>query len=227
MYLADAFREPIRDAFGVGKYLGPTVSWWKVEPAGSTVRATYGGLVLDSQDAWCGPTDLCLAPDGSLYVSDFYDQRTAHPDPDANWDRSNGRIYKISAEAAPPSEPVDINKLSTDELVDLLGHKNEWFRARARLELARIRDPNANERLRQMAMQTDDHRQSLQGIWALNAVGALSDETLRSLLNHPYPYARFWAVRFIGDKKLAATDIFDSLVQLASREESPVVRGQL
>jgi len=37
-----------------------------------------------------------------VYVSDFYDKRTAHPDPDAEWDRSNGRIYKIEAKGTKP-----------------------------------------------------------------------------------------------------------------------------
>ena len=66
-------------------------------PTGSTVTAKYGGVLADAHDTWSGPTDLCVGPDGAIYVSDFYDQRTAHPDPDANWDRSNGRIYKITA----------------------------------------------------------------------------------------------------------------------------------
>ena len=132
IYLADAFPQEMRGAFIAGNFLGHTVSWWNVTPSGSTVRADYGGVLWDSHDTWCGPTDVCLAPDGSLYVSDFYDQRTAHPDPDANWDRSNGRIYKISAEAAPPSKPIDIGSLSTDAIVDLLTHPNHWYAIRAR-----------------------------------------------------------------------------------------------
>lgn len=227
VYLADAFPAECNGAFIAGNFLGHTVSWWKVAPNGSTVTAKYGGVVWDSHDTWSGPTDVCLAPDGSLYVSDFYDQRTAHPDPDANWDRSNGRIYKIGAQPAKKAQPVDVTKLSTDEIVDLLEHKNQWFSDRARLELARRREPHANERLRQMALQTDNNQRALQGIWALNAVGALNDEILQSLLDHPYPYARFWAVRLIGDKKSAAPDVFDSLVELAMREDSAVVRSQL
>src|SRR4029079_5729521 len=120
IYLADSFPAQFRNTFISGNFLGHTVSWWNITPTGSTVRASYGGVVLDSHDAWCGPTDVCLAPDGSLFVSDFFDQRTAHPDPDANGDRSNGRIYKITADGTPPPKKIDIASLSTNALIDLL-----------------------------------------------------------------------------------------------------------
>ena len=130
IYLADAFPPAMRNAFIAGNFLGHTVSWWSVTPSGSTVRAAYSGVLWDAHDTWSGPTDVCLAPDGALYVSDFYDQRTAHPDPDANWDRSNGRIYKISAKNAPPAKKLNISKLSTDALIDLLSNPNHWYAAR-------------------------------------------------------------------------------------------------
>ncbi|MEO5803561.1 MAG: hypothetical protein ABIR24_08515, partial [Verrucomicrobiota bacterium] len=44
---------------------------------------------------WFAPCDLTMGPDGAIYVADWHDKRTAHPDPDADWDRSNGRIYRI------------------------------------------------------------------------------------------------------------------------------------
>ena len=47
------------------------------------------------------------------------------------------------------------------------------------------------------------------------------------LLKHPYPYVRYWAVRLVGDEKTASDSIFNSLVALASSDESLVVRSQL
>ena len=46
------------------------------------------------------PSDVTVGPDGAIYVADWHDKRTAHPDPDAEWDRSNGRIYRIQAKRA-------------------------------------------------------------------------------------------------------------------------------
>ncbi|HVW35791.1 MAG TPA: PVC-type heme-binding CxxCH protein, partial [Pirellulales bacterium] len=96
IYLADAFPKQYRGAFLCGDFLGHTCSWWQVEPRGSTIKMSLGGLLMDSHDTWFGATDLCLSPEGAVYVCDFHDKRTAHPDPDANWDRSNGRVYKLS-----------------------------------------------------------------------------------------------------------------------------------
>jgi len=230
MYLANSFPPQMRGAFIAGNFLGHTVSWWNITPTAptaSTVRANHGGVLFDTHDTWSGPTDVCLAPDGSLYVADFYDQRTAHPDPDANWDRSNGRVYKIAATPSVPSKPIDIAALPTDQLIDLLTHANHWYACRARVELAHRRDPRASDRLRRMATDANDTRRALEGLWAIHAVGGLDDDLTQKLLHHPLPYSRYWTVRFIGDEKRASGDVSQSLTQLASREDSPVVRGQL
>jgi putative membrane-bound dehydrogenase-like protein len=127
IYLGDAFPQELHGAFIAGNFLGHTVSWWAVEPLGATVRARFGGVLLDARDSWFGPTDMCLGPGGEMYVCDFHDQRTAHPDPDAHWDRSNGRIYKIEAAGASPVGRFDLGKLTTQELVALLSHRNRWY----------------------------------------------------------------------------------------------------
>src|SRR6185369_5118955 len=159
VYLADTLPREFRGTFIAGNFLGHTVSWWTIQPTDSTVRAKYGGVVADAHDTWFGPTDVCLGPDGALYISDFYDKRTAHPDPDANWDRSNGRIYKITvADAKPPTTQIDIAGLSSNELVDLLSNANHWYSNRARVELAHRRDPSIVDRLRPMAAQTADNQ---------------------------------------------------------------------
>ncbi len=227
IYLADTFPPAMRNAFIAGNFLGHTVSAWRVTPSGSTVRAAYAGALWDAHDTWSGPTDVCLAPNGALYVSDFYDQRTAHPDPDANWDRSNGRIYKLSAKNAPPAKKVNIGTLSTDALIDLLSEPNHWYAARARVELASRRDPSGVARLRGMATQTTDSRLALEGLWALHATADLDEGLVLELLKHPYPYVRYWAVRLVGDGNTASNKVFTSLVALAANDESLVVRSQL
>ena len=132
IYLANTLPKQLHGAFVAGNFLGHTVSWWDVTPKGSTVQAKYGGVLFDTHDTWSGPTDFCYGPDGGAYVSDFYDQRTAHPDPDANWDRTNGRIYRIEPTSGAARVTRDLAKLSSDQLVDLLSHENRWFADRAR-----------------------------------------------------------------------------------------------
>ena len=227
IYLADALPRQLRGTFIAGNFLGHTVSWWTVQPRGSTVTAKYGGVLADAHDAAFGPTDLCVGPDGAIYVSDFYDERTAHPDPDANWDRSNGRIYKITALNAEPPTQIDLAELSTSELVDRLSHQNHWHADRARVELAHRRDPSIVDRLRKMATQIADNQLALEGLWALNVSAGIDDQLAIHLLQHPYPYVRYWTARLIGDRKSASPQVVEQLAVLAANEPSPNVRAQL
>ncbi|MEX0610665.1 MAG: PVC-type heme-binding CxxCH protein [Pirellulales bacterium] len=227
IYLADAFPKQLRGAFVAGNFLGHTVSWWNLTPRGSTVQASYGGVLFDTHDTWSGPTDFCLGPDGCAYVSDFYDQRTAHPDPDASWDRTNGRIYRVEPSGGATPVKCDLAQLSGDELFDLLLHANRWFADRARIELAYRRDVSVMPRLRELAMQTEDPRHALQGLWALAATATLNDELAIQLLAHPYPYVRLWTVRLLGDRKSVSSSAATALLHLAQHEQSPVVLAQL
>lgn len=227
IYLADTLPRQFRGTFIAGNFLGHTVSWWTIQPKGSTVTAQYGGVLADAHDTWCGPTDLCVGHDGAIYVSDFYDQRTAHPDPDANWDRSNGRIYKITAADANSPTRIDLAVLSSNELVDLLSNSNHWYANRARVELAHRRDPGVIDRLREMATQTTDNQLALEGLWALNATAGIDEQLALKLLNHPYPYVGYWTIRLVGDRKSASPKLIEQLVTLAGKEPSPSVRGQL
>lgn len=227
IYLADALPKHLRGAFVAGNFLGHTASWWELTPNGSTVRAKLGGTLFNMNDTWSGPTDFCVGPDGCAYVSDFFDLRTAHPDPDANWDRSNGRIYRIEPASGVAPVACDVAALSSDELVSLLSHRNRWFADRARVELANRRDATIVPQLREQVLQTDDGPLALQSLWALNVTCGLDDELAVRLLRHPERYVRFWTIRLLGDARTASPAALDGLLQLAEEEHDPVVLAQL
>ena len=42
------------------------------------------------------PVDLQTGPDGAVYVIDWTDTQHCHNPDDEKWDRTNGRIYRIS-----------------------------------------------------------------------------------------------------------------------------------
>ena len=97
------FMRPIPCPAWRGRYiaadlLGHSVHGHEVHAAWFDVSGRQVGDVLRANDTWFAPTDLTLGPDGALYVSDWHDRRTAHPDPDADWDRTNGRIFVITAQ---------------------------------------------------------------------------------------------------------------------------------
>ncbi|MDA0831791.1 MAG: c-type cytochrome [Planctomycetota bacterium] len=227
IYLGDSFPEEYRDTFMSGDFLGHTASYWNIFPKSATVTVKYGGTILQSNDTWFGATDVCLSPDGSMYLCDFHDQRTAHPDPDANWDKTNGRVYKIEAVNTKPLKEFDIRTKTSTECVELLSHPNGWFSSRARVQLAALQDLAVNPQLRKLALQTDDSRLALQGLWSLYVNGGFDETIALELLNHPEEYIRMWTVRFLGDAKLISKPMAERLYELAHIEASPVVRCQL
>jgi putative membrane-bound dehydrogenase-like protein len=228
IYLADAFPGQYRGAFLCGDFLGHTCSWWKVAPRGSTIKMALGGLLLDSHDTWFGATDMCLAPDGGMFVCDFTDKRTAHPDPDANWDTSNGRVYKIvPADSPQPNVKVDVQGLGSHELVELLRHPNHWWRDRARRHLALRGDQATFARLRADALQQADGELALESLWTLHVSGGCGDDLSLELLAHRDEHVRAWTVRLLGDARRVTPEIAKSLARLAATDPSVVVRSQL
>lgn len=227
IYLGDSFPAEFRDAFLCGDFLAHTCSYWKVTPRGSTVSAKLQGLLLNSHDTWFGATDLCLGPDGAVYVCDFHDQRTAHPDPDARWDTSNGRIYRLQAKDHQPAAPIDLVKQTTPQLVELLGHRNGWYAQRARRILAERNDSQAAPLLADLVFNNPSHDLALQAVWALHGVAGLDSEMALRLLEHPSEHVRAWTVRLLGDARVLPAGVTSRLRDLAESEVSPVVRSQL
>ena len=227
IYQAGMLPEQFRGQFIAGNFLGHGVSSWTVHPLRSTVQARYQGELVRANDSWFGATDLCVGPDGSIYFCDFHDKRTAHPDPDANWDRSNGRIYQLRASSAPPAQAINLFELSGDQLVDLLGSANQWFADRARVQLATRADRSVVPRLREMATQAEDIDLALEALWGLEAIGALDRQTTLRLLKHPAEQLRRWAIRLACDDGRISPAVERVLGHLAAEDPSLVVRRQL
>ncbi len=227
IYLGDSFPELFRGTFIGANFLSHNAAWWTIRPRGSTFEAKQEGILLDSHDTWFSPTDMALGPDGAMYITDFHDARTAHPDPDAEWDRSNGRVYKIQARGAKPVDGLDLEKRSSHELVELLKHPNGWFANEARALLAARRDSSVLPELRRMALQTEDANLALQGLWALNVSGGFEDRLAMQLLDRPFEYVRAWTVRLLGDRRRVTPEIAWQLARLARTDPSVVVRSQL
>lgn len=244
VYQGDAFPESFRGAYIAGDLLGHGVYWHAIEPYGSTVQTAHGGELLTANDTWFATTDVTLGPDGAVYVADWHDARTAHPDPDAEWDRSNGRIYRVAPKNTPRAEPVDFATLSTEELVRLHSHPSQWYVRRARQELVRRRaiaaalNPQPSGRasesdgvrgpLRAAALSGTGESAALEALWTLHAIGEFSTELAMRLLESPHPAVRRWTIRCLGDPKSELSeDLAHRLDAFAEQEADLSVLQQL
>jgi putative membrane-bound dehydrogenase-like protein len=251
VYQGDSCPASFRGKYIAGDLLGHGVYWHDIEPRGSTFQTAHGGELLVANDTWFAPTDVTMGPDGAIYVADWHDARTAHPDPDAEWDRSNGRIYRIAAKGTNPAAPIDFAKLSNDELLKLHSHRSQWFVRHARQELARraAMKPEASAResgterasnapsltlrvtldsLRESALSNANETAALEALWTLSACGGFDEASAFKLLDSPHAAVRMWAVRLLGDPKQAvSTEMAHRLDDFAEQDPSVAVRMQL
>jgi putative membrane-bound dehydrogenase-like protein len=212
-----------------GNLLSHGVYFHGLSRQGSTFTGRHDGELLESNDTWFATSDVTVGPDGALYVADWHDQRMAHPDPDAQWDRSNGRIYRIAPPDASPDthahDPFDLQAETSQQLFDQMDAPNRWIARRARRILMERRDGEIVPMLRRTFAETENPRLALVCLWTLAGMGQGSGPLLSAGLDHDNEDVRYWAVRFCGDQPIRATH--DKLKRLASQETSIRVRSQL
>jgi len=237
VYQGDSFPEAFRGKYVAGDLLGHGVYWHDIQRQGSTVKTSHGGELLVANDNWFAPTDVIVGPDGAVYVSDWNDRRTAHPDPDADWDRTNGRVYRISAKGTKPTEMLDFSKLDANKLLELHNHPSQWHVRHARQELVR-RYANAvpgseslvatiESRLLEAAVNLTQESTALEALWTLHALNRCDEDLAGQLLGSPHPSVRAWTVRLLGDRRLVSPEMAHRLDEFAEREPAVEVRQQL
>ena len=227
IYQEDSFPPQFRGKYIAADLLGHGVYYNTLSRRGTTFASEFTGELIAANDTWFAPCDVTPGPDGALYVADWHDKRTAHPDPDADWDRSNGRIFRIQSVAAKPTAHVDLNRLASDQLVDALGASSAWKVRSARRILAERRDPSVTPRLRQIVLESPDNQLALEALWAVHVNGGFDENLAAKLLQHRDENIRWWTVRLLGDERAVSPKIARQLTGMASSEESGDVRAQL
>lgn len=227
VYQGDAFPDSWRGSYIAGDLLGHAVHRHRISSRGSTVETAHGDSVLLANDPWFATTDVTTGPDGAVYVADWHDSRTAHPDPDAQWDRSNGRIYRIAPPGTRPAVAFDLTRLDVSKLLTLLDHRNQWFVRRARQELIRRNATELIPVLTDRAENGFDQVAAIEALWTLHGLGGFNEELALRLLESPHAAVRSWTVRLLGDAQEVTVEMAHRLDELAEQEPSVEVRQQI
>ena len=174
--------------------------------------------------------DLMLGPDGAVYMTDWYDPRLCHNPNDEQWDRGNGRIYRMKYDANYKPAHVDYRRASDWELVAAQQHPNDWHARAARLELAtryaaKPLPRNIVAELQNAASAGDSDHDRLRAIWTLIATGTFSLDFGKQLLRDPNEFVRAWAVQALTEHALDASA--SMVIELAESEPSLFVRRYL
>ena len=226
VYQGGALPEQYNGTWIAPNLLANNIDYHAIEPTGSTFETKFLGEFLGSGDKAFRPVDIRTGPDGAIYVADWYDVSANHVIPQDTWDKASGRVYRIAPKGLPGVRPFDLARKSSDELVELLSHDNDWYARAARRILAERRDAALVPKLRE-AVRGGEGRAALQALWALNASGGFNEATAAGLLGHPTAEVRVWTVRLLGDEKSVSAATAAALAQAAASDRSVAVRAQL
>jgi putative membrane-bound dehydrogenase-like protein len=232
IYQGGAWPEEYRGQMFMGNIHGHRLNMDTLKPKGSSFTASHGPDFLSANDAWARFINMRYGPDGNVYLLDWYDKQACHVGDKADaWDRTNGRIYKISHRAAKPVVGIDLAKKNDKELVALLEEKNEWYVRHARRLLqeraaAGKLDKDTHELLAKLAFGDKDEVKRLHGLWALHATGGLTEERILKGLDPKGKgeYVRAWTVQLALEDRKATKAVGDRLEVLCGADRSVIVQ---
>ncbi|MFO1009739.1 MAG: PVC-type heme-binding CxxCH protein [Planctomycetota bacterium] len=220
-----AFPEELRGALFFGNIHGNRLNMDVLERKGSGYVGHHGADFLLANDAWFRAIAMKEGPDGALWVIDWYDQQACHDTKRELWDRTNGRVYRV-VHGERAKARTDLASLTTHELVELQTNRDGWTTRQARKLLQeRGPDPTAQRELRDLlARSKGDEPKELRALWALHAVGGVTETLARVLLTSGSEGVRAWSARLALEDRGADRATLTQLERMAAKEPSPRVR---
>ncbi len=209
-YDATHFPEEFRGNLFIGNPVTGRVNRDRLEWHGSSPNAIELPDLISCDDRWFRPVDITMAPDGSLYIADFYnciighyEVRLDHP----RRDRTHGRIWRLvytgSDKTAQPPKPMpNLATANTKTLIASLGDSNLSVRVLATNELVDRVGSKAVAQVRE-AINAPSSASELRahGLWVIERLVGLTSEEVKTLANDPNPLVRTHLVRALGTRK--------------------------
>ena len=220
----DGWPEEYRNSIFMNNIHGHRANTDRLERRGSGYAASHGPDFLLANDSWSQMLNFRYGPDGSVHAIDWYDKNQCHSTNPEIHDKTLGRIFRISHQSDRWVQ-VDLQKLSSDALVDLQLHRNDWYVRHARRILQeRGADANVHAKLRRMLREQPDLTRKLRALWALYVTEGLNDREMLDLLDHENEYLRSWGVYLLAQGKNVSDDALRRFAALARRDSSALVR---
>ena len=197
---------------------GPNVvRAYHVKPQAAGYEASMEAVVDGSGDRWFRPSDVCVAPDGSLIVADWYDPGVGGH---GMADTQKGRIFRIAPRGSKWSvPPVDFS--TTAGAVAALASPNLSTRATALERIAR--QPEEASALLAKGYESEaEPRMKARLAWAAGMLPGQSDAWIGRLATAADQDLRIVSLRMC---RLAKGDVL-GLVEKLTTDPSPAVRRE-
>jgi putative membrane-bound dehydrogenase-like protein len=197
---------------------GPNVvRAYPVERQGAGYSATMENILTGTRDKWFRPADVCVAPDGSIFVTDWYDPGVGGH---AQGDLDRGRIFRL----APPGSEYQVPKQDYESLEGCIKALQSpaasvryiaWQKLQAAGEEAvaplKVMAQDANPRMRARAL------------WLLGKISGQTPAAIELAIQDPDSDVRTVALRLARQTDTDVIAICEALV----KDPSPQVRREV
>ncbi len=206
---------------------GPSVvRAYPVQPAGAGFKAEVVNIMDGSRhNQWFRPSDVCVAPDGSLMVADWYDPGVGGH---RMGDIQRGRLFRVTRKGSGSAYRIASLDLATPEsAAEALASPNQATRFLAWNALAQF-GPAGLPALRKLATH-DNVRLRMRAVWALSKLypsASATGATVLAAIQDDQTEVRAAAVRVVSQFALR-DQARDWWKQLSANDPSPAVRREM
>lgn len=201
---------------------GPrVVRAYPVTPNGAGYSATISN-VLTSPDGWYRPSDVCVAPDGSLFIADWHDAGVGgHNMADKVMEFMTGRIYRVAPKGASAYRVSKIDVSTAAGCVAALQSPNSATRYLAWTELNKMQG-KAQKDLEKLWAKKNEPRQRARALQLLARIKGSEKKYVEAALKDKDSDIRITGLR---TARLLKLDV-DSYVKQLAKDSSAQVRRE-
>lgn len=198
---------------------GPNVvRSYPVQKDGAGYKAEIINILTGNRDAWFRPSDVCVAPDGSLFVADWYDPGVGGHQ---MGDQEQGRIYRI----APKDHSYQVPQLDLTSTEGAIAAMKSPNMATRYLGWNKLNDmgTDAEETLK-AEFSSENPRHKARALWLLANIDGKTKEYVDLAINDENEDIRLTGLRIA--KQLEMPELVNYMEQL-STDNSPQIRREV
>ena len=200
---------------------GPNiVRAYPAESAGAGYTARIVNMLNGAANQWFRPSDVCVAPDGSLFVADWYDPGVGGHRME---DIAHGRLFRVTPKGdegryVPPTFDFE----SIEGSIEALQNPNSVVRSMA-WQALHAAGHVAESALIELYETADDPRHRARALWLLAKIEGHGDGFVRSAIENEDADLRTVGIRLARQLKL---DLIPT-IQYLIHDDSAKVRREL
>ncbi|GHB73479.1 PVC-type heme-binding CxxCH protein [Persicitalea jodogahamensis] len=171
---------------------GPNVvRSYVVAKDGAGYTAKIENVLEGKRDQWFRPSDVCVAPDGSLIVADWYDPGVGGHQAG---DQKRGRIFRVAPADTPYRIPT-VDVTNPEGALEALQNPNMSVRYLAWNALKKMDDKAGSQLSKLFNDESANPRMRARALWLLSKIEGQSSPSLEKALKDFNPDLRITALR--------------------------------